>query len=380
MFMNYKDLFSKLISFKTVSKTSNQNLVNFIKNYLSEFSIQTQSIEGAKGQFNLYARIGPNQKGGILYSGHTDVVPTEGQNWNTDPFKLIKKKKRYYGRGTCDMKGFIATILYLIPKIKINKLQKPIHLIFSYDEEIGCVGIQKMIPFLKKLQPKPSFCIVGEPTEMKLVNQHKGKKNFIVEFKGIEAHSSLINNGVNAINFCSEFIEYLKSLQSSFKKEYKNERYNPPYPTINIGTINGGIALNIIPKNCNIEFEIRDTPNLDTKRIVFKIKEFLKSIEKKMKLKNNKCYVKIKESNNFPPLNTKENEKIVSMALKELETNSINTVSFGTEAGVFDKLGFQTIVCGPGSIKQAHKPNEFIDEQQILKCQKFLEKTFNYLY
>ena len=174
--MNAVDILSKLISFKTISETTNKELSKYISQYLARYKIKSQLFEGSPNQFNLYAKIGPNVDGGIILSGHTDVVPTDGQNWSTNPFELVKKKKKLFGRGSCDMKGFIAVVLSLVPKIKINKLKKPLHLIFSYDEEIGCIGIQKLIPFLKTVKPKPDFCIVGEPTEMKLVNMHKGKK------------------------------------------------------------------------------------------------------------------------------------------------------------------------------------------------------------
>ncbi len=378
--MNFKTLLSKLISFKTISMTSNKELMFFIKNYLSKSNIQCELLEGSKGQFNLYSRIGPNKDGGILLSGHTDVVPTEGQSWNSDPFKLINKKNRFYGRGTCDMKSFIAVSLDLVSKVKISNLKKPIHLIFSYDEEIGCVGIQKIVPFLKKLRPKPMYCIVGEPTEMKVVNEHKGKKNFLVEFNGVEAHSSLVHNGVNSINFCSELVEFLKDLQKSISISSKNSKFNPPYSTISIGLIKGGIALNIIPKYCEIEFEIRDTPEINSEKILEQIKSFLKSLEKKMKKINNKCFITFKNTNDFPPLKTDEKKKIIQMALQKLQSNSINSVSFGTEAGVFNKLGFETIVCGPGNIEQAHRPNEFIEESQIIKCRSFLKNIIEYLY
>ncbi len=378
--MKFKTLLSKLISFKTISMTSNKELMLFIKDYLSKSSIKCELLEGSKGQFNLYSRIGPNKEGGILLSGHTDVVPTEGQNWNSDPFKLIKKKNKFYGRGTCDMKSFIAVSLDLVSKINISNLKKPIHLIFSYDEEIGCVGIQKIVPFIKKLKPKPMYCIVGEPTGMKVVNEHKGKKNFLVQFNGVEAHSSLVNNGVNSINFCSEFVEFLKNLQKSISISSKNSKYNPPYSTINVGLIRGGIALNIIPKHCEIEFEIRDTPEINSEEILKKIKSFLKSLEKKMKKINNKCFIVFKNTNDFPPLKTDEKKKIIQMALQKLKSNSISSVSFGTEAGVFNKLGVETIVCGPGNIEQAHKPNEYIEESQIIKCQSFLKNIIEYLY
>jgi len=378
--MNFNTLLSKLISFKTISTTSNKELMYFVKEYLSKSNIKCELLEGSKGQFNLYSRIGPNQDGGILFSGHTDVVPTEGQSWNSNPFKLIKKKNRFYGRGTCDMKSFIAVSLDLVSKININNLKKPIHLIFSYDEEIGCVGIQKIVPFIKKLNPKPMYCIVGEPTGMKVVNEHKGKKNFLVQFNGVEAHSSLIHNGVNSINFCTEFIEFLKDLQKSISTSSKNSKYNPPYSTINVGLIKGGIALNIIPKYCEIEFEIRDTPEINSDKILKKIKNYLKLLEKKMKKINKKCFITFKNTNDFPPLKTDEKKKIIQMALQKLKSNSINSVSFGTEAGVFNKLGLETIVCGPGNIEQAHKPNEYIEESQIIKCQNFLKNIIKYLY
>ena len=278
------------------------------------------------------------------------------------------------------MKGFIAVVLSLVPKIKINKLKKPLHLIFSYDEEIGCIGIQKLIPFLKTVKPKPDFCIVGEPTEMKLVNMHKGKKNFLVSFNGVESHSSLIENGVNSIDYCGEFINFLKDLQKDLIKTKNNKKFNPPYPTINIGKIQGGIAVNIIPKECELEFEIRDTPNLNTEKTIKKIKDFLKRIEKKMKAKNKSCSVVFKMLNNFPPLETNEKKKIINLVLDKLKSNSVNSVSFGTEAGVFNKVGFETIVCGPGSIEQAHKPNEYVEEKQLKKCDEFLTKIIDFLY
>ena len=354
--MNTIDILSKLISFRTISELTNKELAKYISNYLAKYKVKTQLFEGNPGQFNLYAKIGPEVDGGIILSGHTDVVPTEGQNWITNPFKLVKKKNKLFGRGSCDMKGFIAVVLALIPKLKINKLKRPLHLIFSYDEEIGCVGIQKLIPFLKKIKPKPAFCIVGEPTEMKLVNMHKGKKNFVVLFKGIESHSSLTENGVNAIDYCGELINYLKNLQKIFIKTKNHQKFDPPYPTINIGKIQGGLAVNIIPEQCELEFEIRDTPNLKTEKIIKEIKIFLKKLEKN------------------------EKKKIINLALEKLKSNSISSVSFGTEAGVFNKVGFETIVCGPGSIEQAHKPNEYIEEKQLKKCDEFLTKIIDFLY
>ena len=365
-------ILKKLISFPTISQTSNKEMVTFIDSYLKKFNLKGNLVQGEKNQFNYHCVLGPKKDGGIIFSGHTDVVPTEGQNWNTDPFELVKKKNRYYGRGTCDMKGFISSCLSIVPLIKMNKLKKPIHFVFSYDEEIGCVGIRKFIPFLKKLKPKPNFCIVGEPTEMKLVTQHKGKKNFLVTFYGHEAHSSLVEDGINSISYCGKFIQYLSEIQKEIKIKYHNNNFYPNYPTINIGVIKGGIAVNIIPRECAIEFEIRDTPEMDSTKIINKIKKYLKSLEFEMKKNFRNCRIKLEIKNNFPPLSNDDSSDLIPICLQTLKKNSTSAVSFGTEAGVFSELGFETVVCGPGSIRQVHKPNEFVDIKQLEECKRFL--------
>ncbi len=377
--MNLDKILSKLISYKTISEQSNREFADFIIDFLKNYGIKAQKIEGEKGRFNVFCIIGPKTDGGIVLSGHTDVVPTNNQKWSSDPFKLVKKDDKFYGRGSADMKGFIAVVLSLIKNIEISRMKKPLFLIFSYDEEVGCLGIQKLIPFLKKLEPSPRFCIVGEPTEMKLVNQHKGKKNYYVSFHGLEAHSSLINDGVNSINFCARFIDFLEKKQKIIKRD-EDSKFNPSFTTINVGKINGGVAVNIIPNICELEFEIRDTPRFKTEKFLIQVKQYLSKLEKEMKLLSSKCYIELKEQNNFPPLKTKEDTEIISFCSKLLRANSINTVSFGTEAGIFSQLGFQTIVCGPGSIKQAHKPDEYVELRQLKKCEDFLIKVINSLY
>ena len=375
-----EDILKKLIEFPTISESSNENIMRYIDKYLGRFDVKGKLIRGEKNQFNYHCMIGPNKDGGIIFSGHTDIVPVEGQNWLSEPFKLLKKNDKYYGRGTCDMKGFIAVCLSLVPEIKKKKLKKPIHFIFSYDEEIGCVGIRKLIPFLKKLKPKPDFCLVGEPTEMKVINQHKGKKNFLVSFQGHEAHSSLTEDGVNSIDYCSKFINYLSEIQSELINKYKNNKYSPAYPTLNVGKINGGLAVNIIPNKCVMEFEIRDTPEMESKLFINKIKRFLKELEVDMKKKVKNCKIELEVKNNFPPLLTDNSSDFISLCLQALKKNSTSAVSFGTEAGIFNEIGFETIVCGPGSIKQAHKPNEFIEIKQLDKCRDFLLKLIELQY
>jgi acetylornithine deacetylase len=380
--MKIEKLISKLISYKTISEYENISLLNFISKYLENYDISSKIINKTENRANLYARLGPDVSGGIMFSGHTDVVPVEGQKWNSNPFLLKESGERLYGRGTSDMKSFIAVVLSLVPKIVKLDLKRPIDLMFSFDEEIGCVGIQKAIPFIKKIKHKPSSCIVGEPTEMKVINQHKGKKNFLVVFNGIESHSSLVDKGVNTINYAAKFIYFLKSIEEEFKKKTNlNKNFDPPYTSINIGKINGGIALNIIPKECKIEFEIRDLPNTDSSVIIKKIKDFLYlNLEKEMKNENKACSINFHVTNNFPPLKTNQKDSLINLCLRSANSNKIGSVSFGTEAGVFDKMGIETIVCGPGSINQAHKPNEFITKNQIYKCEIFLEKIIKNLY
>lgn len=368
-----------LVGYKSISNNDNIPIINYIDSFLKSYNIRSQIIKGEKDRANIYAKIGPNSSDGLMLSGHTDVVPVEGQNWKTDPFKLTKYGNKYYGRGTSDMKGFISVVLKLIPYILNLNLKKPVHFMFSYDEEIGCVGIQKAAPFIKKLKVKPSSCIVGEPTEMKVINQHKGKKNFLVKFNGFESHSSLTNNGVNSIYYATEFINFLKKKQSQLKK-IKNNSFSPPYSTINVGIIHGGIALNIVPKNCLIEFELRNLPNTSEGNFINEIKYFLfDKLEKKMKKKNSECFIEFETSNNFPPLSTNEKKRIVDLCLNASKTNNLGSVSFGTEAGVFDSLNIETIVCGPGSINQAHKPNEYIEKKQLEKCEIFLKTVLKSL-
>ena len=373
-------LLSKLVSFKTISLEENLNLINFIYEYLKKFNIKATILKGEKNRANLYAMIGPNKDDGIFLSGHTDVVPVEGQNWITNPFKTEIKNNKIFGRGTADMKGFLSVVLSLIPNINQKKLIRPIHLMFSYDEEVGCVGIQKAIPFIKKMKNKPNCCIVGEPTEMKVISQHKGKKNFQVFFHGIESHSSLVDKGVNAIEYASIFVNFLTNLQNELKKK-KNKNFSPSYSTISVGKISGGIALNIVPKFCSVEFEIRDLPNIDYDSLIKQIKEFLKlKIEKSMKKVNKNSKVEFKINNNFPGLYTNEKKSIVNLSLLASNSNNTGAVSFGTEAGVFNNLGIDTIVCGPGSIEQAHKANEYIRINQLDRCEIFLEKIISTLY
>lgn len=380
-YKNFESIFKKLVSYKSISKTENIPLIKYVRRYLTSYGIKSSIIKGNSYQSNLYAHIGPNNENGIMFSGHTDVVPVTGQSWDSDPFTMEINKNNYIGRGTCDMKGFIAVVLSIIPEIQKSKLKKPIQLMFSYDEEIGCVGIQKAIPFLKSLKYKPKYCVVGEPTEMKVINEHKGKKNFVVTFNGVEAHSSLVNEGVNAINFASDFIIFLKKMQKELQShDNLDNNFYPNFSSINIGKIKGGIAINIIPKKCKVEFEIRNLPKTDLQILLNRIKNFLKNLEKKMKKLNENSSINLTAFNSFPPLNTDHKNEIVKISLNASKTNNTGSVSFGTEAGIFNNLGINTVVCGPGSIAQAHKPNEFVSRLQIEKCSKFIEKIINSLY
>ena len=251
------EILEKLVSFPTVSKDSNLELIEFVDVYLSEHGISSTRVPNKKGtKANLYATIGPMEEGGIILSGHTDVVPVEGQPWKTDPFVLTEKGERLYGRGTCDMKAYAAIALALVPEMK--NLKKPIHLAFSYDEEIGCIGVRRLIDKLNGMPIKPAMCIVGEPTSMQVITGHKGKRSYIGHVHGFEAHSSLAPDGVNAIEFAARFIANLRAIAERFQSDGPHdELYDVSHTTVHTGVISGGTQLNIVPKDCRFEFEFR---------------------------------------------------------------------------------------------------------------------------
>ena len=378
---NSIEILKKLVSFDTTSFKSNLDLIKFIENYLNDLNIKSELIyDETKNKANLFTTIGPNLQGGIVLSGHTDVVPITKQNWTSDPFILTERDNKLFGRGSSDMKGFIAIVLSRVSAMVEKKLKKPIHLAFSYDEEIGCVGVHSLLDLIKKKSINPEFCIVGEPTSMEMVIGHKGKHAYDVKVDGLSCHSGQAPNGVNAINYASKLINYIEEInkEKSIKGPFDND-YEIPYSTLHTGLIMGGTILNIVPKLCQFEFEIRHLAEDDPLEIIQRIKQYTEELLiKEMHNISSKTNIEINEKINYPGLNISESISPVKQVKKLLGNSSHKKVIFGTEGGLFKReLNLPTIICGPGSIDQAHKPDEFISIQQIEKGGTFIDKLIN---
>ena len=378
---NSIEILKKLISFDTTSFKPNLNLIKFIENYLNDLNIKSELIyDETKNKANLFATIGPNLQGGIVLSGHTDVVPITKQKWTSDPFILTERDNKLFGRGSSDMKGFIAIVLSRVSAMLEKKLKKPIHLAFSYDEEIGCVGVHSLLDLIKKKSINPEFCIVGEPTSMEMVIGHKGKHAYDVKVDGLSCHSGQAPYGVNAINYASKLINYIEEInkEKSIEGPFDNE-YEIPYSTLHTGLIKGGTILNIVPNLCQFEFEIRHLAEDDPLEIIQRIKKYTEELLiKEMHNISSKTNIEINEKINYPGLNISESISPVKQVKELLGNLSHKKVIFGTEGGLFKReLNLPTIICGPGSIDQAHKPDEFISIQQIEKGGTFIDKLIN---
>ena len=378
---NSIEILKKLVSFDTTSFKSNLDLIKFIENYLNDLNIKSELIyDETKNKANLFTTIGPNLQGGIILSGHTDVVPITKQNWTSDPFILTERDDKLFGRGSSDMKGFIAIVLSRVSAMVEKKLKKPIHLAFSYDEEIGCVGVHSLLDLIKKKSINPEFCIVGEPTSMEMVIGHKGKHAYDVKVDGLSCHSGQAPNGVNAINYASKLINYIEEInkEKSIKGPFDND-YEIPYSTLHTGLIKGGTILNIVPKLCQFEFEIRHLAEDDPLEIIQRIKQYTEELLiKEMHNISSTTNIEINEKINYPGLNISESISPVKQIKELLGKSSHKKVVFGTEGGLFKReLNLPTIICGPGSIDQAHKPDEFISIQQIEKGGTFIDKLIN---
>ncbi len=373
------EILKKLIEFDTISHKSNMALISFVRNYMDGFGIKSKLIyDTSKKKANLYATIGDEDKAGLILSGHTDVVPVEGQDWHTNPFEMVEKDGLFYGRGSCDMKGFIAVALAKIPKIIEANFSYPISFALSYDEEVGCLGAHSIAEHIKNMGVKPKLCLVGEPTSMQVITGHKGVCNYNCSVHGKECHSSLAPDGVSAIEYAAELISYITKQARQFKEDGPfNYNFRPPFTTMHVGMIDGGSALNIVANNCEFGIEIRNIPEHNREEIIANIKDYAyRHLEPKMKDIDAKTSIKLRETVYTPSFDIEEEHPMVILIKKISELDDTKKVSFGTEAGIFHATGVPTVVCGPGSIKQAHKPNEFISYEQMIKCSKFLNKLF----
>ncbi len=370
-------LLADLIRFDTTSRHSNLELIEYVADYLSDLGVESLRVESEDGRkANLYATLGPADRPGIALSGHTDVVPVDGQEWDSDPFEMHHRDGRVYGRGSADMKGFIATCLAMAPELAARDLAAPIHLVLSYDEEVGCLGVRRLLDMLKDAPIKPRGCIIGEPTEMRVIRGHKGKLSVQCRVRGFECHSSLSHQGVNAVEYAAMAIARLRARAAEFRENGPfDQGYDPPYTTVHTGVIQGGTALNIVPKDCRFEFEYRNLPEDDSNAELAAFKAYVENaFVPEMTAKVSGTGFSFETQSEFPPLDTDENHEMVALAKKITGANRAGKVAFGTEAGLFQDAGIPAIICGPGSIEQAHKPNEFVTLDQLDRCEMFIRK------
>jgi acetylornithine deacetylase len=374
------DLISRLVSFDTTSRNSNLDIIGFIEDYLDRQGVTSIRVDYRAGsKTNLYATIGPDGPGGIVLSGHTDVVPVDGQDWSSDPFTLTERNGALYGRGTADMKGFLAVALAAVPMFKATLLKRPIHLAFSCDEEVGCRGVRPLIQHIAEHLPKPAAVIVGEPTMMQVVDMHKTALSFETEVTGREAHSSAAHQGVNAIMMAGELIQELNRIQRELiARADPGLGFDPPYTTVSIGTITGGTAKNIVPRRCSFVWETRLLPRDDPGEVPEKLRKFADKILPEMKAVAEEASILTRIFNSVPGLKPDTASPALNLALQLTGENDKSAVSYATEAGLFQEAGMAAIICGPGSIEQAHKPNEFIARGELERCEDFMRRLAQY--
>jgi len=374
--MNTVEILKQLIAFPTVSIDPNRSLIDYCDQLLKEIGAKTVIIEDETGtKANLFATIGATDRPGVLLSGHTDVVPVEGQDWTKEPFTLTQEDGKLYGRGTTDMKGFVASALSAAIKASTRDLKTPLHLALSYDEEIGCIGVRSMIDMLKEAPFKPMFCIVGEPTLMAVATGHKGKTAARVECTGQEAHSALAPTALNAIHLACDMIAFIRSLQEDVAANgFQDDDYAIPYTTLHVGKINGGVALNIVPNNSEFFFEIRNLPEDDPAVLLDQITAHADKLLQPLKADFPHASIDIEITNTYPPLGTAKDADVVDFVTSLTGKNATIKVAFGTEGGLFStELGIPTVVCGPGSMDQGHKPDEYIELDQLTQCDAMMD-------
>jgi acetylornithine deacetylase len=379
--MNSVEMIGRLVGFDTVSARSNRALIDDVRAYLAEHGVEARIIPDASGtKANLFATIGPATAGGVALSGHTDVVPVAGQPWATDPFRATVKDGRIYGRGTADMKSFIAVALSLVPTFCAMALRRPIHLCLSYDEEVGCLGVPSLLRLLGRELPLPALAIVGEPTEMKVVNAHKGIWAQRTTITGRDGHSSAPDRGANAILYMARLIDRLDRLAAELRSEGAAGAppgldFDPPWSTVNVGRIEGGTALNIIARSCTIDWEFRPLPGVDAAAIRARVDDWIAAeLTPAMRQAAAEATIETVSLCAVPALVPQPGGAAEALALRLTGANRTETVSFTSEAGQFQESGISTVLCGPGSIAQAHQPNEFVTLEQVAACEVFLRR------
>lgn len=369
-------LLARLLAFDTTSRNPNRALIDEVARLLRGAGLEPVPIPDASGgKANLFVTAGPRDRGGVMLSGHTDVVPVDGQAWTVPPFALTRREGRLHGRGAADMKGFVACALRAVLLAAGRDLRTPLHLALSYDEELGCLGVPSLIAMLAAAPVRPRLCIVGEPTGMAVATGHKGKVALRATCTGREAHSALAPTGLNAIHLAADLLGRLRLLQDRLEREGPRDAdYDVPYTTVHAGRIEGGVALNIVPNRCLLDFEVRNVVEDDLPALVREIGAEAEGIAAARRDGFPEAAIAIEELFSYPGLGTPTDAEAVRFVQSLTGANGTIKVAFGTEGGLFsERLGVPTVICGPGSMAQGHKPDEFVTEAQLARCDAMLE-------
>ncbi|MBV7434880.1 acetylornithine deacetylase [Cardiobacteriaceae bacterium TAE3-ERU3] len=369
-----KAILERLIGFDTVSSNSNLNLLAWIEDYLRDYGVESKRIDEVEGKASLIARIGPDGPGGLVFSGHTDVVPVASQPWSRDPFTLHEENGRYYGRGTCDMKGFIACVLAQVPFWTEKALSRPIYLAFTRDEEIGCLGAEAMAAYLNARGDEKQLVIVGEPTSMQPVVAQKGITSFRTTVYGEAAHSSQVGQGVSAVHIAARLVTEIEQVMAALVEDGEvDEGFNVPFSSLHVGIIGGGTAINVKARECSFEWEIRHLPTQTMEAIMARVDAVIARLQVE--------YPQLRVQTDMightvPGLANRDNDHILDVVSRNLPQDAEpKYVAYATEAGTFQQHGFEVLILGPGSIEQAHQPDEWIEKVQLTQCETFLQRV-----
>ncbi|WP_339461667.1 acetylornithine deacetylase [Pseudomonas sp. EA_105y_Pfl2_R69] len=380
--LSSRELLAELVAFPTVSRDSNLALIEFVRDYLAGLGVVCElDYNDERSKANLFATIGPTDRGGVLLSGHSDVVPVDGQAWTRPPFELSERDGKLYGRGSADMKGFIACVLAAVPRFLQTPLRLPLHLAFSYDEEVGCLGVRSLLAELQQRPNKPVLCIIGEPTELKPVLGHKGKLAMRCQVQGAACHSAYATQGVNAIEYAAKLINQLGDIGQRLSAiERQDARFEPPYSTVQTGLIQGGRALNIVPADCQFDFEVRALPSDDPQQVAEELRAYAeRELLPQMRQRSAASAIDFQPLSAYPGLATDPHSEAAELLARLSGSRDFTTVAFGTEGGLFHQAGIPTVVCGPGSMEQGHKPDEFISLTQLAGCDAMLARLADWL-
>jgi acetylornithine deacetylase len=373
----------RLIAFHTVSRDSNLGLIEWTRDYLAKLGARTRLTHDATGKkANLFATLGDSNRPGLILSGHTDVVPVDGQNWDTDPFTAVERDGKLYARGSADMKGFIGVALSQAPMfleaVNAGRLDAPLHYALSYDEEVGCIGVRGLIRDLEEHGIKPAGCVVGEPTSMQPIIAHKGMNRFRCTVRGREAHSSYVTHGVNAIEYAARLVVYIRQIADRLAEfEKRDYGFTVPYTTMSTGLIRGGIASNVIPKECEFQFDMRTLPNASADALYQEIRAQADTLSREMRALDPQSGIELEWVSQTLGLASSESDAIVQWAMRLARSSQTGKVSYGTEAGLFQQMGVPTVILGPGDIAEAHRPNEFVALDQLAKCESFVKRILS---